>query len=347
LTIQDEGARSVGNQLRLKLGRGRRRYETNLEAYDLYLQGRAFIGRRGIPALEEGATLFEQALAMDPSFAPAQAELANAYALMSAPTSSTMPFETAQAVIGRAAPKARDLDPLLAEAHMAMGWMYAREHDWPNADSAFRRAIELDPGLTEARTGYSTSTLQPLGKLDDALRVLHVALRNDPLSLEVQREIGIVHFLARRFDEAIVSLRHVVSVEPDFPFAKSYLGRALLFAGDLGEAIPLMESLDGRHLGRYKARNARRTPWLARAYVMAGRRAEAETLAGQFEDSPASAAVVYAALGDADRAFAALEQLVAVQPHQVARLLTNPEMDGLHGDPRYAAFRKRFGLPPE
>ena len=138
--VQDEISRAIVNKLRLTLGRGQRRYDTNVEAYELFLKGRALVDRRDIPNLDKAADLFQQAIAKDPAFAPAYAGLANAYALMSAPTSSELPFEPAHSILRTAAVNARELDPLLAEAQAAMGWVYSREHDWANARKAFQRA---------------------------------------------------------------------------------------------------------------------------------------------------------------------------------------------------------------
>jgi tetratricopeptide (TPR) repeat protein len=163
--------------------------------------------------------------------------------------------------------------------------------------------------------------------------------------LDVQREIGAVQFLAGRYGEAIDTLQRVVAAEPRFPFAPVYLGRALLFAGRLAEALPVLEQLDGGNLGRFKASQARRAPWLARAYVMNGGRAEAETLVAEHEDSPFSLVIIHAALGNKDRAFDALERMAAVEPHHVGPMLMNPEMAVLRGDPRLAPLRKRFNLP--
>jgi hypothetical protein len=80
---------------------------------------------------------------------------------------------------------------------------------------------------------------------------------------------------------------------------------------------------------------------------MTGRRADAETLLGEHRDSPSGLAIVYAALGDKDRTFEELERLAVVQPHHVPDILENPEMAVLHGDPRFAALCKRFGLPAQ
>ena len=76
--IQDEISRGIVNNLRLKLGRGRRRYETSTEAYDLYLRARAVRGGLGQGVMPGAVNLFEQAIAKDPSFAPAYAGLAAA-----------------------------------------------------------------------------------------------------------------------------------------------------------------------------------------------------------------------------------------------------------------------------
>jgi TolB-like protein/DNA-binding winged helix-turn-helix (wHTH) protein/Tfp pilus assembly protein PilF len=342
--ILDEISRAIVNKMRLTLGRGQRRYDLDLETYELYLHGRAMISRGGVPNLEKAAEIFQQVLDRDAAFAPAQAGLANAYALMSEPTSSQFPFENALSMVRLAALKARELDPMLAEAHAAMGWAYARELEWASAEKSFDRAIQLDPSLTQTYTSYSISTLQPLEKFDAALRILRVALRNDPLSLEVQREIGHLQMLAGRYREAVGALERVRRIDATFPFVEIHLARALTFAGRPAEALSLLERLDGRHLGRFKAAETRRPPWLANAYVMTGRRAEAEALVAENVGVPSGLAVIHAALGDPDRAFAALEQMALVEPHHVPRMLVQPEMAGLRGDARFTALRQRFHL---
>ena len=71
-----------------------------------------------------------------------------------------------------------------------MGWVHSRERNWTDAEHAFQRAIDLNPSLTQSYTSYSTSTLAPRGRDEEALAVLRSALQNDPLSLDVQRAIG-------------------------------------------------------------------------------------------------------------------------------------------------------------
>jgi TolB-like protein len=153
--IQDEISRAIVNRLRLTLGKGQRRYDSNPEAYELYLKARAILDRRSAPPARSGlpaAKLFAQVIERDPAFAPAYAGLANAHAVASlspyrGPQGETVRFDENHAIVRSAAVKALELDPLLAEAHAAMGWVYAREFDWQNAEKSFRRAIELNATL--------------------------------------------------------------------------------------------------------------------------------------------------------------------------------------------------------
>ena len=327
--IQDEISRAIVDTLQLTLGKDRRRYGTNLDAYDLYLRGRALLGRRGLANAQKAAEFFKRAIARDDGFAPAHAGLANAYAFWSFPFRG-IPFETAYPIMRPAAVKALQLDPRLAEAHAAMGWVYSYERDWVNAEKAFQQAISLNPTLTQTYTSYSISTLQTLQKYDEALRLLQVASRHDPLSLDVQREIGQVQLFSGRYAEAIDTFERVSEIEPDFPFVQPYLARALMWAGRVEEGLRLLEPGDVS---------------LAYAYVMTGRRAEAEKLAAEWERYPFRLAIIAAALGNTDRAIEAVERTAVSEPHRVGRLLIHSELAPFRDHPRVAALRKKFGLP--
>jgi TolB-like protein/cytochrome c-type biogenesis protein CcmH/NrfG len=329
--IQDEISLAIVNQLRLTLGRGQRRYETGLAAYDLYLRGRALVARRGTESAEQAARLFEQVIAVDREFAPAHAGLADAYAAMAWAIEAP---ETALAGMRPAAVKALQLDPELAEAHAAMGLTYAREFDWENATSSFERAISLNPNLSQIRTSYA-STLRWQGRAAKALDILAVAIEMDPLSLAVKREVALAQFVGGRYEEAIVILRQVVAADPDFTYAANLLARALTFAGRPEEAIALWES-------RPQPTNWER--WLMPAYVKLGRRADVERLLLTRNAHPYRQALNYAALGDKERTFEALSRAAVAAPLRTAAALAYPEMSLLRGDPRLDQLRQRFNL---
>jgi len=227
----------------LTLGRGQRRYDTNVEAYELYLKGRTLLDRRDHDEdSARAAELFQQVIDRDPAFAPAHAGLANAYASMSHNLNSLgIASDQAHPIMRSAAVKALQLDPLLAEAQAAIGYVYSREFDWQNADQSFRRAIDSNPSLSQSYRLYSRTTLRPLGKLEDAERLLQSAMRTDPLSLSPQLETAGVQLDSGRYEEAINTFQRVRAVDPNFPWIDMQLARALTFAGRPTEALAVYE----------------------------------------------------------------------------------------------------------
>src|SRR5580700_1313767 len=174
VAIQDDISRGIVNSLRLKLGRGRRRYETSVEAYDLYLRDRTLPDQRNRGPATEAARIYEQVISKDPRFAPAYAGLAAAYA-----ASSAQGFENDHADdlarMRTAAEKAIQLDPLLAEAQEALGMEYARDGQWTQAERSFRLSIELDPSYSVAYGDLTTYALLPVGRIDEALQQMRIA----------------------------------------------------------------------------------------------------------------------------------------------------------------------------
>jgi eukaryotic-like serine/threonine-protein kinase len=337
--IQDEISRAIVNKLRLTLGRGQRRYDTDIDTYGLYLKARGMVGKVPESLTIAAVELFQQVIARDPGFAPAYAGLVDAYAyisnhIRSQPSSSTPMLEDALPLMRQAAMKALELDELLAEGHAAMGTVYARELDWNNAQKSFRRALELNPNLTRIHREYAVSTLVPLGRLDEAQQLLEQALAVDPLSADVLSGLGYVKMNTGDYEEAVDYLRRSLSLDPTVIYTDDTLARSLTFAGRVSEAMPIWDRKKGPGW-EY---------WKSFAYVMSGRRAEVERMADS-NDHPLRLAVIYAALGDKDRTFALLDQAVETVPHRVSWILANPEMALLRGDPRLPALRKKLNLP--
>jgi pentatricopeptide repeat protein len=173
-------------------------------------------------------------------------------------------------------------------------------------------------------------------------------MQHDPLSLDVWREMAQLYFTVGRYDEAIDLLQRVRAVDPQLPFADVFLARALVCRGRLDEALALYDAMEKQ--GPAGAPVATRAgegvaQYHAYAYVKAGRRSDAERLATENDDYPHRATLIYAALGDLDRAFEALAQTAEQEPQRIPLLLTYPEMAPLRSDPRLAAIKQRFGLP--
>jgi serine/threonine protein kinase/tetratricopeptide (TPR) repeat protein len=326
--IQDEISRGITNELRLTLGRGRRRYETSVEAYDLYLRARTV--PNGFGANLQIIGLFEQAIAKDPSFAPAYAGLATARAFESGLPYSDRTDELAKML--NAARKAIELDPLLAEAHDALGTAYARDGQWEHSEQSFRRALELDRNRSLSYEDFVLYLLLPLGRIEEALRQLWTAEKNDPLSPDVQDYLAFVLLSAGRYDEAAT---HCEKEPVGYRYKSECLGRARLAQRRTNEAIQILATSD-RPLVR---------AYLGNAYARAGRRDEAEKLAASLAPNPFQEALIYAGLGDKDRTLEALERMTALGPARVGGALNSPELAFLRGDPRVKAIRKKVGLP--
>jgi eukaryotic-like serine/threonine-protein kinase len=333
--VRDRITRGIIRKLGVAPAPSRHHYDVDAQAYGLYLTARALVSRRGVQSAQKAVEYFQQVIALDPAFAPAYAGLADAYAYMSLPTYQGIPVSKAQGLMRTAALKALELDPDLAEAHAAMGVVYARDLDWTSSQQHFEQGLALNPSLSQVYTSYSFFTLRPLHKFEAAERLLNGALQSDPLSLDVWREIAEVYFTVGRYDEAIDLLQRVRAVDPQLLDAGVVLARALACRGRVEEALALYDSLPATGPPQYRAY----------AFMKAGRRADAETLAIENAQYPYRAAIIYAALGDRDRAFEALDRTAEREPQRVPLLLTWPEMAPLRDDPRFTLIRKRFGLP--
>jgi adenylate cyclase len=335
--IQEEISLGIVNRLRLKLGRGRRRYETSPEAYDLYLRARALpLQGALLQGYDESIGPLEEAIAKDPSFAPAYAGLAAARAFRTGQFRFDIADEASK--MRAAAQKAIQLDPMLAEAHEALGMVYARDAQWDQSERSFRRAIELDPNRSMSYDHLAFFLLWPLGRIEEALQQMRVAEKTDPLSLAVRHDLSYVLIQAGRYDEAADLCQKLPA---DRPSKSLCLVRARLGQGRIGEAIQLLEPAFNQGVEA----GSEIRGYLGYAYARAGRREEAEKLAAASPQNPFNQAMIFAGLGDKDRALEALGRFLAAGPFRMGRALTFPELALLRGDLRVKALRKKVGLP--
>jgi TolB-like protein/Flp pilus assembly protein TadD len=334
--IQEEISRGIVNSLRLKLGRGRRRYETSAEAYDLYLRAHSLEIQGGLSGWNQSIGPFEEVIVKDPLFAPAYAALAAAHAARSGQSDFDLADEMSK--MRGMAEKAIQLDPLLAEAHDTLGLVYAREAQWERSEKSFRRAIELDPNRSESNYHFVMFLLLPLGRIEEALHQMRIAEKTDPLSPNVQGKLAYVLIAAGRYDEAV---GHCQKLPARHPGKSTFLGRVRLGQGRAGEAIQVFET----DVNRGVLRGSQVWGYLGYAYARAGRREEAEKLAAAVPN-PFQQALIFAGLGDKDRTLEAAERMVRLGPVRIGRDVINaPEFALLRGDPRVKALRKKAGLP--
>ena len=334
-TIQDEISHAIVNELRLKLGSGQRRYNTNLEAYDAYLKANALAVLHG-ERLPESIGLFERVIEKDSDYAPAYAGLSIAYADATVTPNWMLP-DLAYPKMRAAAEKALQLDPLLPEAHAGMGLVYSRDHSWREAEAEFRRSIELNRGISRSHVDFALWVLVPTGRVDEALQELRTAQKIDPLSTSVQSALIWVLISHGRYKEPLETCRTIPNdySDPHVLHMRQDCGRGLMQQGRIEEAISIFEE-----------HGAKGAPvFLGYAYAKSGRRGEAEQLAGKYQGRPSQIALIYAGLGDRDRTIEYLQKMADQHDPRIHIYLQYPEFDLLQGDPRFSALREKVRRP--
>ncbi len=207
--------------------------------------------------------------------------------------------------------------------------IYARSADWKQSEESFRRAIELAPNHSRSYANFAMSVLFPLGRIEEALRQLRVAQKNDPLSPELRQMLAFVLISSGRYNEAASLCENLPA---NFSLKSDCVGRVRLCQGRTGEAIQFLATAYDRG-------------YLGYAYARAGRVEKAAKLAAVLSSDPIQQALIFAGLGDRVRTLDALDRAAALGPGRIGRLLNYPEMALVRGDPRLGAIRRKLGLP--
>ena len=278
-----------------------------------------------------------------PEFAPGHAALADAYNLC-----GDYGWEPANEVFPRAKSAAREalrLDPNLASAHLALAFsLHAHDCDWSAAEVEYRRALEIDPRSSTAHHWYAWFLVEQR-RLDEAERHIDEAQRLSPVDLIVVDNVGSIRYYCREYAVAIEKHRHTLELDPSFRVAHYHLGLALAELGRLDEALAEFDLASGMTEGD-------RDLQAAHAYALArnGRSEDARPMLAALEASSSSAAMAYelavvrAALGDRDEAFAWLGKALAQQSAARSKLKVDPRLDRLRSDTRFKQFLRHIGL---
>jgi serine/threonine-protein kinase len=345
-TIQSSIARKIAAALQAKLApeveaRLDARPTESLEAYDLYTRGR-YLSNRSLTRedQESAADYYRQAIAADPTYAPAYVGLASTYLVLwrrgLRPPEETLP-------LGRAAvERALELDETLAEAHAALGTVLTAELRFGEAEREFQRALELNHGSAEVHRQYGR-LLSRVGRHEESVREARLALHLDPLSVRLRVSLVSRLFFARDFDGAIDEALKVLELEPDHVNALSFLGGAYTLNGQREEGIAALQraiELDPDNLFRVTQ--------LAWAYARSERREQALETLQEIDVEPGpilkEIAIVYGELGDLNRAFEYLDRAYAEDPGNLAYMRADPTADSLKNDPRFAELMRKLGL---
>jgi len=351
LVVQDEISREISRSLRLRLtGEERKRlvkrYTENAQAYQLYLRGRYCWNRRTGEALKQGLEYFRQAIDLDPAYALAHTGLADSYYVL-ADYGHVSPREAfPQAKL--AALRALEIDDTLAEAHTSFGWgQFVFDWEWSVAEREFRRSLELNPGYPTAHHWYS-EYLTAMGRHDEALAEIQYALELDPLSLVVNGMVGVTHYFARRYEQAVEWYRKTLELDSHYRPAYRWLGLTYERMGRADEAVGAY--LKARSLSGF---GAAAIPALEQAYAESGiqgywrlRLAHLTEQTGRRHVSPYPLAMGCAYLGESGTALDWLEKAFEARDPGLTVLRVDPRCDPLSSEPRFQALLRRMNLPP-
>jgi TolB-like protein/DNA-binding winged helix-turn-helix (wHTH) protein/Flp pilus assembly protein TadD len=348
--IQSDIATRVAQRLKVQLSAGeQRRIEEqgteNLEAYTLYLQGRYFRNQWSEESLRKAIGYFEQAIAHDPQYALAYAGMADAYLLLPFLSATTQPLEVFPRALA-AVEKALQYGDAFAPVHTAMAsaklW-YA--WDWVGAEAAFKHALALSPNDAATHRRYAWFLITR-GRQQDAIAVMHRAQELNPLSPGIIRNVGLVFYWARQYEQATAHFRTALAMDPNVRTAYSGLVYASLQQGLPAEALAACQQMVDRW---------GRDPWtlwdLGYALAVSGQRDQARQVLAELHARAQhvyvkSLAFAWIAIGldETAQALAWLEQAYAERDPYLTLLNADPVYDRLRADPRFIALVQKIGL---
>jgi TolB-like protein/Tfp pilus assembly protein PilF len=348
--VESDIAETIADTLQAKLTGAEKqmisgRPTSDTAAYELYLKGRSLWGKRGGENLRRSIAFYEQAIARDPSYAPAYGGLAEAYVIL--PGYAAMAPRDVYRKAKAAALKALQLDDKLAEAHAALALVLSGELDMTGSLAEFHRAIAVNPNYATAHQWYGNGPLAAVGRFDEAIAEGKRAIELDPLSPVINSDLGETLVHARRYDEAVAQLRKTVEIDPTFYFAHYNLGQTLQLKGDVPAAIAEYE--------KAQLLNDDARVLVAAAKAQLGDKdAAVRTLAELVELSKYryvnaySRAVLNLSLNNREEAIRWLEQGVANHEGQpITWIKVDPMLDPLRGDPRFEALVQKIVGPEQ
>ena len=343
--VQDDIVRAVAAELDLRFDREKQfiRHRTrNIAAYELYIRASDPVLLRNQTGIWQSQELFMKALAADPAYAAAHAGLALVYVRRARNASDPgMAVPKLLQLADSEALKAIAIDSTLAEGYYARGRVREAMLDFPLAESALRRAIELDPSRSIYRRALSylnAWTARSGEELAEAQR----ALETDPLNPYAIAAVASGLYGSHRYDEAIARLEPLMALKPQLQGVTFAIAQCYAKKGKWDAAIALLRP--GAEAGDplFKA-------LLGNMLARTGKREEAnrilDDLIARRERTGFGAfhiAMIHAGFGSRDETFAWLDK--SIDDRSIVSFIMGPTFEELHSDPRFTQLRRRLGL---
>ena len=344
ISVQREIADSAVRQLIMHVSAPQKNTDTattdNEQAYDLYLKAR-FVHQnaKSTEDLTTASGMLERAIALDPKFAQACAELADVYNDLTGLDSPTyLPRSEALAR------KAIQLNPDLAEAHLTMAKLLRNNWKWNEAEAEYKSALALNPNLADLHSSYSFH-LNLTGRSDLAIEEAKRAVELDPLYGSISSDPAYAYLIAHRWDDAINESNRLLALDPENEGALSILAWVDDARGRHPEALEKYRKMI-EVVGESKSRKVQLAYMLARnGDRESAKRIFEEITAGKDRVTKYESAEVYAAIGEHDLALDNLEAAFTEHNKDLLYIRVDPALESLHSDPRYTDLIRRMNFP--
>jgi tetratricopeptide (TPR) repeat protein len=344
--IPGEIARQIADHLKIFLTDNElKNIETkpteNIEAFNLYMQGRYFLSQSGKASLDKSITYYNEALSIDPNYALAYSGKAATFIAYA--TKGYLPRKDVLPLAKQAAMKAIELDSELGEAHAVLAQArVVQDWDWIRGEKGFQRALELNPNNVSAYFYYSW-LLTDLERHDEAILKSKRAHELDPLSADVWVNYARRYYFARQFKRAIEEFHKIIDVFPENAYARIELALALAQNGNYIEALEECRKLELLPQPSWK---------IGVIYGIIGEEEKANEILDHYLERSenefvwhASIFFIYAALNNKDAAFEWIEKTYEEREAWLVLLQAEPMYDNIRSDPRFQDLVERMNFP--
>lgn len=345
--VQDALAKQVVAALEVELSpdtlTGLNHHDTeNVEAWQLYLQGRLHWSMRTEGGFRRAIELYEAALSLDPRFALAAAGLADAWAVLG--VFVIVPPVEAFAKARAAAERAIELDAQLAEAQAAMGHVLVQgNHDWKGGEMHYRRALALKPTYGQAIFWLANNHCYQ-GRIADALVEGERAQAMEPMSVAFAANVGMLEYYARDYEGARTRLMNLLDAVPQSSLVRRHLVHVLLARGEARKALELLEGHEKEHAPGYLSHVCRALALDGKIDAARREVERIEALGSKGFGVGYDLALIALAFNDHAQALAALERAATDGSQQIGFLNSEPSFDPIRAEPRFRAVSRNVGL---